>query len=52
MVQEPFDPFWKFREGSAGAWIAVCLIVLGVIFGIGFVLYPDGSPLQLTQLPR
>lgn len=49
---QPLDPFWKFREGSALAWIAVCLILLGAIFGVGYAFYPDGSALQLTQLPR
>jgi hypothetical protein len=34
---QPPDPFWKFREGSAFAWIAVCLAVLAVIFGFGYV---------------
>jgi len=50
--QEPPDPFWRFREGSGYAWIAVCLILLLTIFGIGYAFYPDGTALELTQLPR
>jgi hypothetical protein len=51
-VPQPPDPFWKFREGSALAWIAVCLMLLAAIFSVDYVLYPDGSALQLTQLSR
>lgn len=49
---EPPDLFWKFREGSAFAWIAVCLCLIAAIFGVSYVLSPDGSTIQLTQLPR
>ena len=51
-MTDPSDPFWKFREGSAFAWIAVCLLLLAALFGVAYALNPDGTPLQLTQLPR
>ena len=46
-----FDPFWKFREGSALAWIVIGLLLLGIIFGAAAALYPDQSPVQFTQIP-
>jgi hypothetical protein len=51
-AEQPPDPFGKFREGSAFAWIVVCLVLLGAVFGVGYAFYPEGSALQLTHLPR
>jgi Tfp pilus assembly protein PilO len=46
------DPLRRFRDGSAFAWIAICLLLLATIFGVGYAFYPEGEALQLTQLPR
>ena len=38
------DLFWKFREGSAFAWIAICLLLVGVMMGVCLLVYPARGP--------
>jgi hypothetical protein len=43
------DWFWKFREGSAFAWIAIVLIFLGFFYVVASWYYSVEQPLKFTS---